>query len=98
MQWFQTKRKLYHSKIITVYAKKRNGGTLMQQTVTMPKINPKSDEVIFGIWTKNIGDSIAAGEVLFEVETDKVVSEVESNFNGVLIETFIEEKMLIQNR
>lgn len=63
----------------------------MQQTVTMPKINPKSNEVIFGMWTKNVGDTIAAGEVLFEVETDKVVSEVESNFNGVLVETLVKE-------
>lgn len=68
----------------------------MQQTVTMPKINPKSDEVIFGIWTKNVGDKIAAGEVLFEVETDKVVSEVESNFNGVLVETLVKENDAVQ--
>jgi len=68
----------------------------MQQTITMPKINPKSDEVIFGIWTKNIGDAIAAGEVLFEVETDKVVSEVESNFNGVLVETLVKENDTVQ--
>ncbi|CZQ81985.1 biotin/lipoyl attachment [Trichococcus palustris] len=68
----------------------------MQQTVTMPKINPKSDEVIFGIWAKNVGDTIKAGEVLFEVETEKVVSEVESNFNGVLVEILVNENDAVQ--
>lgn len=68
----------------------------MQQTVTMPKINPKSDEVIFGIWAKNVGDTITAGEVLFEVETEKVVSEVESNFNGILVEILVNENDAVQ--
>jgi pyruvate dehydrogenase E2 component (dihydrolipoamide acetyltransferase) len=36
-------------------------------------------------WLKNEGDAVAKGEPLFEIDTDKVTQEVESDYEGVLL-------------
>jgi pyruvate dehydrogenase E2 component (dihydrolipoamide acetyltransferase) len=41
-------------------------------------------------WLKNEGDPVAKGEPLFEVDTDKVTQEVESDFDGVLLKIVLE--------
>ncbi|MFD0896691.1 biotin/lipoyl-containing protein [Loigolactobacillus binensis] len=56
----------------------------MIKEVHMPKLSPKSDEYFFGEWQKEPGDSVEVGDILFEVETDKVVSQVESQEKGTL--------------
>lgn len=56
----------------------------MIKEVHMPKLSPKSDDYFFGSWLKQPGDTVKVGDVLFEVETDKVISEVQSQENGVL--------------
>ena len=50
----------------------------------MPKLSPKSNDYFFGAWKKQVGDTVKEGDPLFEVETEKVISEVPSDFNGVL--------------
>src|SRR6202142_4031889 len=42
-------------------------------------------------WLKAEGDSVAKGEPLFEVDTDKVTQEVESDFAGVLLKIVLQE-------
>jgi pyruvate/2-oxoglutarate dehydrogenase complex dihydrolipoamide acyltransferase (E2) component len=42
------------------------------------------DEGRIVAWHKRVGDPVAAGEVLFEVETDKATMEVESPTGGTL--------------
>src|SRR5207245_4000908 len=42
------------------------------------------DEGRIVAWHKRVGDAVAAGEVLFEVETDKATMEVESPAAGTL--------------
>ncbi|MFD1672543.1 lipoyl domain-containing protein [Agrilactobacillus yilanensis] len=56
----------------------------MLKEVHMPKLSPKSDQYFFGSWLKQPGDTVKVGDVLFEVETDKVISEVQSQENGIL--------------
>lgn len=56
----------------------------MKIEITMPKLSPQMEKGILVSWCKQIGDTVAEGEPLFEVETDKVVSEVESPRAGVL--------------
>lgn len=56
----------------------------MLKEVHMPKLSPKSDTYFFGKWVKQPGDTVKTGDVLFEVETDKVISQVESQETGVL--------------
>src|SRR5689334_5455443 len=42
-------------------------------------------------WLKSEGDTVEKGEPLFEVDTDKVTQEVESDFSGVLIKIALAE-------
>lgn len=58
----------------------------MLKEIHMPKLSPKSDQYFFGEWHKQPGDAVKEGDVLFEVETDKVISQVESQEDGVLKE------------
>ncbi len=40
-------------------------------------------------WRKNEGDSFVKGDVLYEVETEKVVSEVEASTDGRMVKILI---------
>lgn len=57
----------------------------MAEIVVMPKIGLTAREAVLREWLVEEGDSVAAGDVLFEIETDKIVSEVESPASGVLL-------------
>jgi pyruvate/2-oxoglutarate dehydrogenase complex dihydrolipoamide acyltransferase (E2) component len=51
----------------------------------MPPLGQTSDELRIVAWLKREGDAVAAGEVLFEVETDKATLEVEATRTGTLL-------------
>jgi len=59
--------------------------------VTMPQLGETVTEGTITRWTKQVGDTIAVDEVLFEVSTDKVDSEVPSPSAGVLTEILVQE-------
>ncbi len=63
----------------------------MKKTVKMPKLNENMTKGVLAGWNKEPGDPVKKGDVLFEIETDKVVSEVESLEDGVLKEICVEE-------
>ncbi|MBM6754401.1 biotin-requiring enzyme [Lactobacillus alvi] len=63
----------------------------MEKELKMPKLSPKSDDYFFGSWEKQVGDEVKKGDILFEVESEKVISEVPSDYNGVLKEQRVEE-------
>jgi pyruvate dehydrogenase E2 component (dihydrolipoamide acetyltransferase) len=52
----------------------------------LPPVTDTGAEVAVVAWHKAIGDQVKAGEVLFEVMTEKVNVEVESDFDGKLLE------------
>ena len=54
--------------------------------VTMPQLGETVTEGTITKWFKGVGDEVAEDEVLFEVSTDKVDSEVPSPVAGVLQE------------
>lgn len=54
--------------------------------VTMPQLGESVTEGTITKWFKSIGDPVAMDEVLFEVSTDKVDSEVPSPVGGFLAE------------
>ena len=56
----------------------------MPEEITMPKLSDTMEEGTVLKWFKKEGDYVQQGEVLFEVETDKAVMEVESFSSGVL--------------
>ena len=59
--------------------------------ITLPQLGETVTEGTITRWFKQIGDSVAEDEVLFEVSTDKVDSEVPSPVAGVLTEIRVPE-------
>src|SRR5947199_4808271 len=57
----------------------------------MPQLGETVTEGTITRWFKNVGDTVAADEVLFEVSTDKVDSEVPSPAAGTLTEILVPE-------
>jgi pyruvate dehydrogenase E2 component (dihydrolipoamide acetyltransferase) len=56
----------------------------MAVLVDMPKLGMNMTKGTIVKWLVQEGDQVRAGQPLFEVETDKVVQEVEANASGVL--------------
>jgi 2-oxoglutarate dehydrogenase E2 component (dihydrolipoamide succinyltransferase) len=63
----------------------------MPTTVTMPQLGETVTEGTILRWAKNVGDTIAADEVLVEISTDKVDTEVPSPAQGVVVELLVGE-------
>jgi len=59
--------------------------------VTMPQLGETVTEGTITKWHKAVGDQIAEDEVLFEVSTDKVDSEVPSPVSGYVAEILVPE-------
>ena len=59
--------------------------------VVMPQLGETVTEGTITKWFKNVGDTIAVDEVLFEVSTDKVDSEVPSPVAGTITEFAVAE-------
>lgn len=57
----------------------------------MPQLGETVTEGTITKWHKQVGDSVAEDEVLFEVSTDKVDSEVPSPVSGTVIEILVPE-------
>ena len=59
--------------------------------VTLPQLGETVTEGTITQWFKNVGDTVAVDEPLFEVSTDKVDTEVPSPVSGVLTEIRVQE-------
>ncbi len=57
----------------------------------MPKLSDTMTEGVVAEWTKKVGDTVASGEILAEIETDKATMEFESFFDGVLLYIGVEK-------
>lgn len=64
--------------------------------VTMPQLGETVTEGTITRWFKHVGDVVAMDEVLFEVSTDKVDSEVPSPVAGVLTEILAAEGDVVE--
>ncbi len=56
----------------------------MAVPILMPALSPTMTEGNIARWLKNEGDSVAAGEIIAEIETDKATMELEAAEDGVL--------------
>ncbi len=63
----------------------------MPRPVVMPKLGQSEEEGTLVRWLKKEGDGVAKGDVLFEIETDKALLEVESFFEGILLKIVVPE-------
>ena len=57
----------------------------------MPQLGETVTEGTITKWLKGVGDKVAIDEVLFEVSTDKVDSEVPSTASGYITQILAEE-------
>lgn len=57
----------------------------MVKAVVMPKLGQSEETVKIVKWRKKLGETIAKGDILLEIETDKAVLEVESFYEGTLL-------------
>ncbi len=59
--------------------------------VVMPQLGETVGEGTITVWHKKVGDTVSADEVLFEVSTDKVDTEIPAPAAGVLTEIVVAE-------
>ena len=59
--------------------------------VKMPQLGLTMEEGTVTKWVKQEGDAVKAGEVILEITTDKLTSEVESEYDGVLLKIVAQE-------
>jgi pyruvate dehydrogenase E2 component (dihydrolipoamide acetyltransferase) len=59
--------------------------------VKLPRLGQGMESGTVTKWLKNEGDAVAKGEPLYEIDTDKVTQEVESDFAGVLLRIALRE-------
>jgi pyruvate dehydrogenase E2 component (dihydrolipoamide acetyltransferase) len=63
----------------------------MSTLVPIPRLGQSEETVKIEKWRVKEGDAIKKGYILFEVETDKAVLEVESQFEGTLLKIVVPE-------
>ena len=59
--------------------------------VKMPQLGLTMEEGTVTRWVKQEGDAVKAGEVILEITTDKLTSEVESEYDGILLKIVAQE-------
>ncbi len=64
--------------------------------VPLPQMGESVAEGVLGAWQKQVGDPVAAGETLVEVQTDKVDAELPSPVQGVLRQVLAQEGDTVQ--
>lgn len=58
----------------------------MSNIIKMPQLSPTMTAGVIANWLVDIGDEVKQGDLIVEVETDKVTVEVEANESGVISE------------
>jgi pyruvate dehydrogenase E2 component (dihydrolipoamide acetyltransferase) len=68
----------------------------MPIAIEMPKLSDTMTEGTLVKWIKKVGDTVAVGDILAEVETDKATMEMEAFDEGVLAEIYIQDGGKVQ--
>lgn len=63
----------------------------MATPVEVPKVGNTMEECIVARWLKQKGDSVSAGDVIAEIETDKTTVEISAPVAGTILEVDFEE-------
>ncbi|MDG4951111.1 pyruvate dehydrogenase complex dihydrolipoamide acetyltransferase [Weeksellaceae bacterium KMM 9724] len=63
----------------------------MAEVIKMPRLSDTMEDGKIEVWHKKVGDKVAYGDILAEIETDKAVQEFESDVDGVLLYIGVEE-------
>jgi len=63
----------------------------MASRVVMPKLTDTMEEGVLVTWKKHEGDTVGAGDILAEIETDKAVMDLEAFASGTLRKLLVRE-------
>ena len=63
----------------------------MATELLMPKLGLTMTEGTIDEWKKKVGDTVAKGEIIYSVATDKLTNDVESEVDGVLLQILVPE-------
>ena len=63
----------------------------MERELKMPRLRPEMDSGVLCAWLKEEGETVEAGDPLFEIETDKVVEQIEAEESGVVKKLLFDE-------
>ncbi len=63
--------------------------------IVMPKFGLTMTEGLITVWHRKVGEAVKAGDLLFEVETEKVTNEVPASADGVLEEILFAEGSVV---
>jgi pyruvate dehydrogenase E2 component (dihydrolipoamide acetyltransferase) len=77
-------------KATTAPAKSVDTSNIKASIIRMPKMSDTMEEGVIASWLKKVGDSVEAGDILAEVETDKATMELEAYEDGELLYTAVE--------
>ncbi|MBO9500698.1 pyruvate dehydrogenase complex dihydrolipoamide acetyltransferase [Brevundimonas sp. A19_0] len=58
--------------------------------ILMPALSPTMEEGVLAKWHIKVGDTVSAGDVIAEIETDKATMEVEAVDEGEVLEILVE--------
>ncbi len=63
----------------------------MAHEVILPKWGLTMDEGVIAVWEKKVGDTVAEGETIAIIETEKIETELPSPASGVITEILHQE-------
>ena len=64
----------------------------MKIDVIMPKMGESLNEGTIIAWLKSVGDKVKKDEIIYEITTDKVDTEIPSPADGILVEIKVKEQ------
>ena len=69
---------------------------MVRYELKLPQMGESVEEAIVSSWLKNVGDTIKVDDILVEVATDKVDSEIPSEVSGVIKEILTPVKSVVK--
>ena len=56
----------------------------MEKQLAMPRLRSEMTKGVLCAWLKEEGEAVKAGEPIYEIETDKVVNQIEATEDGII--------------
>jgi pyruvate dehydrogenase E2 component (dihydrolipoamide acetyltransferase) len=67
----------------------------MAVVIEMPKLSDTMEQGTLLRWVKKVGENVAIGDVIAEIQTDKAVMEMTANSEGIMHRQFVEEGAVV---
>ncbi|MGO4890545.1 dihydrolipoamide acetyltransferase family protein [Anaerobacillus sp. MEB173] len=68
----------------------------MATEVVMPKLGATMEEGTIVSWLVQVGEEVEEGDPIVEIQTDKIVMEIEAERTGILLKTFHDEHAVVK--